>query len=73
MKAKSLQAFLQSKSVFLWLILAVAIVLLVPFVAMQYSADVNWSALDFITIAILLLAMGLAFIFLGRSTVKRKI
>ena len=38
----------------------VGILLLVPLVAMQFTAEVNWSAFDFIVAAALLLTTGFA-------------
>ncbi|UII35070.1 hypothetical protein LVD17_02750 [Fulvivirga ulvae] len=42
------------------IILAVAILLLIPFIAMQFSNEVDWSAFDFIIAGVLLLSTGLA-------------
>lgn len=59
--------------VFLWLILAVAAVLAIPFIAMQYSAEINWSPADFVIIGLLLFAAGLTLIFIGRSNMRYKL
>lgn len=73
MKMSPFQSFLQSNTVFLWLILAVTAVLAIPFIAMQYSTEINWSPADFVIIGLLLLAAGLTLIFIGRSNMRYKL
>ena len=41
------------------ILLAVPLILLIPFIAMQFSSEVNWSLLDFIVMGALLLGVGL--------------
>lgn len=41
------------------IVLAVALLLLIPFIAMQFSAGVNWSTFDFVVAGVLLLGTGL--------------
>jgi len=43
----------------LGILLSVAIILLVPFVAMQISPDVNWSGFDFMVAGILLFSTAI--------------
>ena len=38
---------------------AVTFLLLVPYVAMKFTGEVNWTAIDFITAGVLLLGSGL--------------
>jgi len=40
--------------------LAVALLLLIPLIAMQFTEEVNWTWLDFVTAGVLLLSTGLA-------------
>ena len=42
------------------IISVVALLLLIPLIAMQFTNEVNWDILDFIIAAILLLSTGLA-------------
>ena len=41
------------------IVLAVALLLLIPLIAMQFTDDVNWTLFDFIVAGVLLLATGL--------------
>lgn len=41
------------------IVLSVAILLLIPLVAMQFTDEVNWTLLDFVVAAALLLGTGL--------------
>ena len=46
---------------FLRVLLGTAAILLIPFVAMQFTREVNWTASDFVIAAILLAGTGLLF------------
>ena len=41
------------------ILLSVPLLLLIPFIAMQFTNEVNWSPLDFLVMGILLLSLGL--------------
>lgn len=43
------------------IVLATALILMVPLVAMQFSGEVVWSLFDFVVVGTLLLGTGLAF------------
>lgn len=48
-------------------------ILLIPFIAMQFSEGVDWNAFDFIIVAILLIGSGTIYELLSRWTGKRVI
>ncbi|WP_437396951.1 hypothetical protein [Flagellimonas lutimaris] len=43
------------------------VLLLIPFTAMQFSSEVNWSLLDFLVAGGLLLALGFSIDFVARK------
>ena len=49
------------------IICVVAILLLIPFVAMQFTAEVNWTLFDFLVAAVLLLSAGFILEFILRK------
>ncbi len=49
------------------ILLAVAILLLIPLIAMQFTNEVNWTLSDFIAAAVLLLSAGLVAEFVMRK------
>ena len=51
---------------------AVVILLLIPFVAMQYTDEVSWTIFDFIVMGVLLLNTGLLCEFTIRKATKSK-
>jgi hypothetical protein len=42
------------------IVITVALLLMVPFIAMQFTNEVNWTLSDFVTAGVLLLGTGLA-------------
>ena len=58
-------------SVFLWIAAAVGLLLLVPLIAMQFTAEVNWNALDFVAMGLLLLGSASLFVLLARKVSRQ--
>jgi hypothetical protein len=52
--------------------LATAAILLIPWVAMGFTEEVNWTALDFVVAGVLLGCTGTAYVFFARMTGQRK-
>jgi cation transport ATPase len=57
---------------FLRVLLTTAAILLVPFVAMQFTGEVNWTASDFVIAAVLLSGTGLLLQFASNKIRTRK-
>ncbi|MGE5394886.1 MAG: hypothetical protein ACM3P1_09080 [Candidatus Saccharibacteria bacterium] len=53
-----------------YMVLSVALLLLIPFVAMQFTNEVEWTLSDFIAAGILLLGTGLLFELVMRKVTK---
>ena len=49
---------MQNKRLFV-IVLTVALLLLIPFIAMQFTNEVNWTLSDFVVAGVLLLGTGL--------------
>lgn len=41
------------------IVLSVALILLIPLIAMQFTGEVNWTLMDFVVMGVLLLGTGL--------------
>lgn len=54
------------------ILLTATTLLLIPFIAMQFSKEVNWSLVDFITGGVLLFGTGLACEFVMRKVKSTK-
>lgn len=55
----------------IFILFSIAVLLAVPFVAMQFSSEVNWSLFDFIGAGILLSIIGFTIDFVLRKTRSR--
>lgn len=65
MQTESKDLIMQNR-VFGWIALGTGLVLSIPLIAMQFTAEVNWQLNDFIIMGILLFGMGSLFIGVAR-------
>ncbi len=54
-----------------YILLIIGTLLLIPFIGMQVSTEVNWSSFDFIVAAIVLLTVGFVFELIMRTIHKK--
>ena len=55
-----------------FILIAIAILLLIPFIAMQFTDEVNWNLMDFVVAGGLLLTTGLVLNFLMQKVKSPK-
>lgn len=67
----SLSQTFHRKSVFARLALATGLVLLVPLAAMQFTAEVSWSPLDFLVMGLLVFGTSSLFVLAARRAPRR--
>jgi hypothetical protein len=58
-------------SILLWIALGTVALLVVPFVAMQFTTEVNWTWFDFAIAGLLLFGTGVAFVLTARKIRKQ--
>jgi hypothetical protein len=57
-------------TIFLWLAYGTIALLAVPFVAMQFTTEIDWTWFDFIVAGLLLFGTGVAFVLTARKIQK---
>lgn len=62
---------IRQKNPFLWVAIATCVILLIPFVAMQFTNEVTWNIMDFIVMGFLLFSFGCLFILVSRKTHRK--
>ncbi len=72
MKTNSTDIIMQN-NVFIWIALAISLILLIPLVAMQFTDEVAWSPIDFATASALLFGSGLVFTLAARRWRKYRV
>ena len=71
MSQKASDLMLQN-SVFIWIALATGAILLIPFIAMQFTTEVSWDQTDFIVMGSLLFGTSSLFVLVARRAPRKK-
>lgn len=62
--------FLFQNSIFIWIAIVTAVILLIPLTAMQFTNEVSWDETDFIVMGSLLFGMASLFVLAARKTAR---
>ena len=68
---KSIEQFVKRNTAFAWIALATGLLLLAPLLAMQFTAALNWSTMDFAVMGALLFGTGSLFVLVARRASRR--
>ena len=60
------------KTAFVWVAFATGLLLLIPWIAMQFTAEVDWGREDFIAMGLLLFSTGSVFVLVARKSPPRR-
>lgn len=72
MKGKNKDLLMENRA-FGWVSVATLVILLMPFIAMQFTKEVDWSLADFMVVGTLIFGMGCLFVILARKVQKHRI
>ena len=70
MEPKNIDIIMQNK-IFIWIALATGLILLIPLIALRFTAEVNWTPSDFVVMGVLLFGMGSLFVLAARRVNKK--
>ena len=59
-------------SIFAWIAVVTAAVLVIPLVAMQFTTDVRWNRVDFLVMGALLFGLGSLFVLASRRISRKR-
>lgn len=62
---------MKQNTIFLWIAAISGVILLIPFVAMQFSREVVWALGDFVIMGLMLFGAGSGFVLVARQLNKK--
>ncbi len=72
MMKQQVNDWIQHNRVFGWIATATAVLLLVPLAAMQVTPAVDWDAMDFVVMAVLLFGTASLFVLVARRVPRKR-
>lgn len=63
---------IMNNKVYGWIALGTALILSIPFFAMQFSSEVDWKLGDFLIVGLLLFGSGALYVSIARNTSKKR-
>jgi hypothetical protein len=63
----------QKNTILAWIAAGIAILLLIPLVAMQFTANIQWTAFDFVAMGVFLLTFASMLVIAARKTTKMQL
>lgn len=70
MKTKTKNLIIQNQ-IFLYIAMTTGLILLIPWLGMQFTSEINWSSFDFVLLGTLFFGTGSIFVFLTRTLPKK--
>ena len=59
-------------SIFIWIAVATAAILLIPLIAMQFTTEVSWDEIDFIVMGMLIFGISSLFVLVARKVPRKR-
>ena len=63
---------ISQNSIFIWIAVATAAILLIPLIAMQFTTEVGWDETDFIVMGMLIFGISSLFVLVARKVPRKR-
>lgn len=64
---------IKDNTIFVWIAIATGVILLIPLIAMRFTAEVNWTLSDFVVMGTLIFGMSSLFVLAARKWRKHRL
>ncbi|MCG9696893.1 hypothetical protein [Shewanella sp. Isolate11] len=66
-----MKSLIEDNRIFSWIVMVIAVILLIPLTAMQFSKEVNWDVGDFVVMAAMLTLASTIAVYTARSIPRK--